>query len=191
MLLSFAACNKKETGVSTPQETVKLDVETLKNNWQSGEIVFPNGKKVKIPCKVSEFIEQSGLIIANSDSLGNKILSPKETVTLNIAGEGLTFNVIARNTGKKENLPYTEAMVVEYNFNNTNEANRQILFAGTLTPGVTRDAVEKALGIPEGQKAEDTIYYYKGKNENNKKVELRVSFNSENIVNSVSYEIVY
>lgn len=190
MLLSFAACNE-DADSSIPQETVSLNIEALKDEWQFGKLEFPNGKSVTIPCKVSEFIEQSGLSIGNEKALGDKTLSPKETVTLYIVGDGMSFKATARNTGLEPDMPYKDAKVVEYNFNNTNEMNRQIKFAGTLTPGVTRKAVEKALGVPKGQKSEDTLYYYTDKNEAGKKVRLIISFNSDDIVNSVAYEIVY
>ena len=190
MLLSFAACNKDKTP-STPQETVKIDGEMLKADWQSGKIVFPNGNSIELPCKVSEFVEQGGLKIANEDILGDKMLKPREEVTLNIAGDGLTFKVTVRNTTSTPEMSYKDASVIEYNFNNTNVGNRQMKFAGTLTPGATRDAVEDALGRPKGQKKDDTLYYYTGTNEKNRTVKLIVSFNSNDIVNSVSYEIVY
>lgn len=190
MLLSFAACNKDKTP-STPQETVKIDGEMLKADWQSGKIVFPNGNSIELPCKVSEFVEQGGLKIANEDILGDKMLKPREEVTLNIAGDGLTFKVTVRNTTSTPEMSYKDASVIEYNFNNTNVGNRQMKFAGTLTPGATRDAVEDALGRPKGQKKDDTLYYYTGTNEKNRTVKLIISFNSNDIVNSVSYEIVY
>ena len=57
--------------------------------------------------------------------------------------------------------------------------NRQIKFAGTLTPGATREAVEDALGRPKGQKKDDTLYYYNGENSKDRKVKLIVSFNSD------------
>lgn len=189
MALSFAACNNKEP--STPQETVAIDGEMLKADWQSGKIVFPNGNSVQLPCKVSDFMEQSGLKIGNESVLGDKVLAPRETVTLNIVGEGVGFKVTVRNTSSKPELPYKDANVVAYSFNNTIEGNRQIKFAGTLTPGATRDAVEDALGRPKGQKKDDTLYYYVGKNEKDRNVKLTVSFNSDDIVNSVAYQIVY
>ncbi len=190
MLLSFAACNK-EKEPSTPQETVKIDGDVLKADWQSGKIVFPNGNSVELPCKVSEFIEKSGLKIGNESVLGDMVLAPREEVTLNIVGDGMSFKATARNTTSTPEMSYKEASVIEYNFNNTYTANRQIKFAGTLTPGATREAVEDALGRPKGQKKDDTLYYYNGENSKDRKVKLIVSFNSDDIVNSVAYEIVY
>ena len=188
MLLSFAACNK-EKEPSRPLETVAIDGEMLKADWQSGKIVFPNGNSVELPCKVSEFIEKSGLKIGNESVLGDKVLAPREEVTLNIVGDGMSFKATARNTTSTPEMSYKEASVIEYNFNNTYTANRQIKFAGTLTPGATRDAVEDALGRPKGQKKEDTLYYYNGENSKDRKVKLIVSFNSDDVVNSVAYEI--
>lgn len=190
MLLTFVACNEDKEVPSTPQETVSLNAETLKADWQNGELFLPNGKTVKLPCKVSEFIEQSGLKIGNQDVLANKVLAPEESITLNVSGEGVNFKIKARNTTREE-IGCMDATVIQYNFNNTNTANRQIKFASTLSPGVTRAAVEEALGVPKGQKSEDTLYYYKGKNSDKRNVKLIVSFNSDDIVNSVSYEIIY
>lgn len=190
MLLSFAACNKDKTP-STPQETIAIDGEMLKADWQSGKIVFPNGNSVQLPCKVSEFIEKSGLKIGNESVLGDKMLKPREEATLNIVGGGVSFKATVRNTTSKPEISYKDATVIKYDFNNTYEGNRQIKFAGTLTPGAAREAVEDALGRPKGQKKEDTLYYYTGKNEKDRNVKLIVSFNSDDIVNSVSYQIVY
>ena len=191
MILTFAACNDdKETSTTSPQETVSLDVEVLKADWKNGELFLPNGKTVKLPCKVSEFIEQSGLKIGNQDVFTNKVLAPEESVTLNVAGEGVNFKIKARNNTTEE-IGCMDATVIQYNFNNTNTANRQIKFASTLSPGVTRAAVEEALGVPKGQKSEDALYYYKGKNSDKRNVKLIISFNSDDIVNSVSYEIIY
>lgn len=190
MLLSFAACNK-EKEPTTPQETVKIDGDMLKADWQSGKIVFPNGNSVELPCKVSEFIEKGEFKIGNESVVGDKKLKPREEVTLNIVGNGASFKVTVRNTTSTPEMSYKDASVIEYNFNNTNKGNRQIKFAGTLTPGATRDAVEDALGRPKGQKKDDTLYYYNGKNAKDRNVKLIVSFNSDNIVNSVAYEIVY
>lgn len=194
MLLSLAACkdNGKDNNESTTTtEPISIDAEVLKADWKTGKLFFPNGNFVQFPCKVSELLEKSGFKIGNESVLGDKVLAPKEEVTLNIVGEGIFFEVTARNTSKDPDVPYKDVNVIAYNFNNTNEGNRQIKFAGTLTPGATRKAVEDALGIPEGQKTEDTLYYYHGKHRSNRNVKLIVAFNSDNIVNSVSYEIVY
>jgi|GEM_PF-6326957 len=187
MLLSFAAC-KKNDETQPPQETVTIDVEMLKADWQNGVLFLLNDKSVKIPCKVSEFIEKSGLKISNADNLANKDIAPQEIITLNVVGEGLSFRIKAKNTSK-EAVKYLDTKVFYYSFNNTNESNRQIKFAGTLTPGATRAAVEEALGIPEGRTEDDMLYTYNGKNAQKRKVKLTISFDSYDIANSVAYEI--
>lgn len=187
MLFSFAACNK-DKGSSTPQETVSLNVEVLKNDWQNGEIII-NDKTVKLPCKVSELVEQSGLKIGNADIIINKVLKSKESTSFNLVGDGVVIRIKAVNKTSEDGLNCMDATVVQYSFNNTNPGNKQVKFAGTLTAGVTRAAVEEALGVPEDQTSDDTLYYFNGKNEKGKKVELIISFNSDDIVNSVSYEV--
>ena len=190
MLLSFNACknNNNDDETQPPQETVSIDVEVLKADWQNGVLYFPNDKNVQFPCTVNEFVEKSGLKISNADIFSNKDIVPQEEITLNVAGEGLSFRIKAKNTSK-ESVKYLDATIFYYSFNNTTEANRQIKFAGTLSPGATRIAVEEALGIPEGRTEEDSLYIYNGRNEQKKKVKLTVAFNSYNITNSVAYEI--
>lgn len=193
LAFSFAACNKKETtGKETDalKETVSVDVEALKADWKKGELVI-NGVSVEMPCKVSELIEKTGLKISNQAVLGEKVLNSGETLSLNIVGEDLYFKVVARNNTDEDGLGYMDATVIQYDFNNSNAGNRQIKLAGTLSPGASRADVEAALGIPEGQTSEDAQYFYEGRNEKNKRVQLVVSFNSFDVANSVSYEIKY
>lgn len=189
MLFSFASCKEKYNGPSELQETLPIDVETLKTDWTKGELVIKD-KTVKIPCTVNSFIEQSGLKVGNESGLGDKIVEPGKSLTINIVGEGISLKVKVLNTGK-EDVVYKEALIVKYDYNNTNEGNKQIKFAGTLSPGAARSAVEEALGIPAGQTSADTLYRYKSKNASGKNVELIVSFNSYNVANSVSFEIKY
>lgn len=193
LAFSFAACNKKGTAseeTDNLKETVSVDVEALKADWTKGELVV-NGVSVEMPCKVSELIEKTGLKISNQAVLGEKVLNSGETLSLNIVGEDLYFKVMVRNNTKEDGLNYMDATVIQYNFNNSNVGNRQIKLAGTLSPGASRADVEAALGIPEGQTSEDTQYFYEGRNEKNKRVQLVVSFNSFDVANSVSYEIKY
>lgn len=190
MLLSFAACNKNK-GPESLQQTVPLDIEVLKNDWKTGELVFANGNSVELPCKVSEFVEKTGLEITNADAFSSKTFKAKETFSLYVAGEGVNFSITARNNTGEDGIGYLDATVVKYNFNNTNSQNNNIKFVGTLTMGVTRSDVEKALGKPEGQTKEDKLYLYEARNEKNRRVELVISFNSYDIVNSVSFEIKY
>lgn len=193
LLFSFAACNKKETmseDTEALKETVKVDAEALKSDWKNGELVI-NDVSIEMPCKVSELIEKTGLEISNQAILGEKVLNAGETLSLNIVGEDIYFKVMVRNNTKEDGLNYMDATVIKYDFTNANEGNRQIKLAGTLSPGVSRKDVEKALGIPEGKTSEDTLYSYEGKNSQNRKVELNVSFNSFDVANSVSFEIKY
>lgn len=189
MLLSFAACNK-DKGPSKPLETVSLDGENLKLEWRNGEFSFPNGKKAKLPCSVNKFIEDSGLKIPNADDLGEKTLKAGESITLNIVGSDMTLKVKAKNNSGKDGLNYMDATIIRCSFNNTQPNNRQIKIAGTLTAGVTRKDLEKALGVPQGQESGEELYYYNAVNTNMKHVRLTIGFNSDDIVNSVAYEIV-
>lgn len=193
LLFSFAACNKKETmseDTEALKETVKLDAEALKSDWKNGELVI-NDVSIEMPCKVSELIEKTGLEISNQAILGEKVLNAGETLSLNIVGEDIYFKVMVRNNTKEDGLNYMNATVIKYDFTNSNMGNRQIKLAGTLSPGASRKDVEEALGIPEGKTSEDTLYSYEGKNSQNRKVELNVSFNSFDVANFVSFEIKY
>ena len=187
MLLSFAACGKEKT---PPVETLTLDTETLKADWKKGTLVFVGDKTVKIPCTLNEFITNSGATINNNKAYDGKMLEPDESLSFYISVEGASMKLTVKNT-KDEAVSYLDAFVSGYSYNNTNEVNRQIKFAGTLSPGVSRSDVEKALGIPEGKTSEDVLYVYQGRNDKNRKVELSIAFNAYGVVNSVSYEILY
>ena len=188
MLLSFAACGEKE-GPAELKETVPMDVEQLKTEWKNGALVI-NDKEVKIPCKLSEFVEKTGLKLGNESTNTKKILKSDETLTFNVVGPEISFKITVKNVGRLE-VDYKDASVVKCVFNNTTEGNRQIKFAGTLSPGAAREDVQKALGIPNGQSKDDTLYRYREKDEaTGRVVELIVSFNSYDVANSVSYEII-
>lgn len=66
---------------------------------------------------------------------------------------------------------------------------RAITVAAGLTVGVTRAQVEEALGISGGQTNEDRLYIYKEKVSDEQTIRLAVSFNSDDIVNSISYKV--
>lgn len=187
MLLSFAACGEKKTD---PVETLPLDTEALKADWKNGTLVFPGDKTVTFPCTLNEFLKQSGATVNSPKSFEGKMLEFEESLSFYVSAEGANIKITVKNT-QKEAVSYLDANVSQYSYNNTNEANRQIKFAGTLSPGVSREAVEKALEIPEGRTSEDVLYSYEGRNNKNKKVKLNVAFNSYGVVNSVSYEILY
>lgn len=187
MLLSFAACSDEK---KPPVETLPLDTETLKADWKNGTLVFPGDKKATFPCTLSEFLKNSGATINDAKSFEGKMLEPEESLSFYVSAEGASIKITIKNT-KDEAISYLDAYISKYSYNNTNETNRQIKFAGTLSPGVSRVDVEKALEIPEDRTSEDSFYLYEGRNSKNKKVILNVAFNADGIVNSVSFEILY
>lgn len=188
MLLSFAACGKEEK--TPPVETLPLDTETLKADWKNGTLVFPDDKTVTFPCTLGEFLKNSGAKINGTQVTEDKMLESDESLSLYVSAEGANFKITIKNT-TDEAISCSNAYVSKYSYNNTNEANRQIKFVGTLSPGCSRSDVEKALEIPENRTSEDEFYIYEGRNSKNKKVKLNVAFNNEGVVNSVSYEILY
>ncbi|MBR5202112.1 MAG: hypothetical protein IKW45_02500 [Clostridia bacterium] len=189
MLILFVACGEEETELPGNQTTAPLNTEVLKADWKAGTLVFPGDKTVKFPCTLNEFITSSGATINNGNAYDGKMLEPNESVTLYISVEDANMKLTVKNT-KKEAVGCMDSFVLGYSYNYTNEANTQIKFAGTLSPGVSRIDVEKALEIPEGKTSEDVLYVYQGRNDKNKKVELNIAFNSYGVVNSVSYEIL-
>ena len=168
MVLSFAACDNNK---KPPVETLPLDTEALKADWKNGTLVFPGDKTITFPCTLSEFLEQSGATINNVKAYDGKMLEPDERLSFYVSADDANFKIAIINT-KDEAVSYLDANVSEYSYNNTNEANRQIKFAGTLSPGVARSDVEKALEIPENRTSEDVLYVYEGRNSKNKKVKL-------------------
>ena len=188
MLFSLASC--KEQGPTNTPETLPLNVEMLKADWTKGQIIFPGEKLVAIPCALNEFVEKTGATINSQSMFEGKTLEPKETLSLKVSSSGANIELTLRNT-TDEAIGYLDASVVGYSYNNTDVANRQIKFAGTLSPGVVRADVEEALGIPEGRTSADVIYIYEGRNTKNRKIKLTVAFDSYDIVNSVAYEIQF
>ena len=184
---SITACNSSKKGEENNfNATLPLDVEELKANWKSGELVFENKNVIKIPCAVEE-LEKSGLKISNGD-YATKVLKPDETYSIHLVGENIYISLKCKNTTDAD-VECSKATVYQYNLSNGETGNRTIKFAGTLTPGVVRADLEKALGLPEGKTSEDVMYIYTGRNTKNKKVTLRVTFNSIDIVNSVAFEV--
>jgi pyrroline-5-carboxylate reductase len=72
----------------------------------------------------------------------------------------------------------------------TSDPKAVISVAAGLTVGVSRADVEEALGIPEGKTSEDRLYTYTVKVEDIDAIRMNVSFNSSNIVNSISYDLI-
>ncbi len=191
LLFSFAACNndnsKDDKNTTENQSTIELNVEELKYNWTSGVLTFANGKQITLPCTVSQFLEASGLSI-NAYGFDTKVFAPDESKTYYAVDENTYISVKCINL-TSEDIKVTEATVCEYSFNNTNKGNRNINFANTLTVGATKTKITEALGEPQNIAGENTLYYYKGKNDDMKKVELRIGFNSDDIVNSVAFKL--
>lgn len=193
LLLSFSACNdtnknSEENSNKYEPSTLPLDIEQLKYNWTDGIITFANGNQITVPCTVSQFVEASGLEIQNADIISNKVLEPDDSKDIYLVNDKTYISIECENT-TAENLTVLEATVVEYNFTNVKEGNREIKFANTLTAGAGKADVEEALGTPKDTAAENSLYYYKGKNSKGEKVELRIGFNSDDVVNSVAFEI--
>ncbi len=187
LAISITACDSSKNEGSYNPETLPLDIEELKANWKEGELIFANGNAVTLPCSIDEFVETSGLTVRNADLI-NKVLSPDETYTLNLVGSETNISIKCKNT-TEEDLDYADSTVIGYTITNMQTGNRKIKFAGTLTAGVVRADVEKALEIPKNKTSEDVMYTYSSRNSKNKKVELRITFNSDDIVNSVAFKV--
>lgn len=184
LLFTATACDdsKGERPKDAHLETVSVDGEVLKSNWKQGELIFDD-KSVKIPCTVSEFTEKSGL------GCNNGTVAPNETKKLAMTGDGLRVEITCKND-TDESIEIYDSTVIKYTLTNTGLSNRSVLFAGTCTLGSTRDAIKEALGEPSETAGEDSVYIYNGRNDKNKRVKLQIGINSNDIVRSVSYEIV-
>lgn len=191
-LFSFAACNKNDSddqNADNPYKPVeKFDEEKLKDTWSQGEITFPNGNKLTIPCTVGEFIEKSGMKTGAASQYENMKIKPNEIINLILNGNDAQVKITCQNKSEAE-ANYLDMTVTEFNFFYGKQGNRQITVAAGLTVGVTRAEVESALGIPEGKKPEDNLYTYKNTLDNGQKITLIVSFNSSDLVNSISYKL--
>ncbi len=191
-LFSFAACSKDKPNEDETQNNFKpmeeFNEDKLKETWSAGEITFPNGNKVTIPCTVGEFIEKSGLKANAASQYENKSIKSGETFSFTLVGDDVQVKISCQNKGS-DDAKYLDATVVSFNFFNGTEGNRQITVAAGLTVGITREEVESALGIPEGNTSEDRMYTYKAEIEDSRRIRLNVSFNSDGIVNSISYRL--
>ena len=191
-LFSFAACNKDETKKPETQNNYKpmeeFNEEELKETWTAGEITFPNGNNIKLPYTVGDFIEKSGLKFTNTSQYENKLIKVGEKFSLTLVGKDIQVKISCENKGE-EDANYLDTTVTGFSFFYGMQGNRQITVAAGLTVGVSRASVESALGIPEGKTTEDRLYTYKGELSNKQKIRLNVSFNSDDMVNSISYEL--
>lgn len=191
-LFSFAACNKDKPNEDETQKNYEpmeeFNEDKLKETWTAGEITFTNGNKITIPCTVGEFVEKSGLKTNSASQYENNLIKAGKTFNLTLIGEDIQVKIGCQNK-TKEDINYLDATVTNFNFFNGKPGNKQITVAAGLTVGITRAEVESALGIPEGKTSEDSLYTYKAEISNNKNIRLNVSFNSDNIVNSISYKL--
>lgn len=190
-LFAFTACNKDDNaggdyGEYEPVE--EFDGDKLKETWTTGEITFANKNKITLPCTIDEFLEASGLHIPDESVYANKKLKKGESVSITLVGEETQLKVTCENLGTNE-CSYRDATVVGFNYFNSVNGNRAITVAAGLTVGITRAQVEDALGIPEGKTSEDRIYTYKVEVEDKETIRMNVSFNSSDVVNSISYSL--
>lgn len=187
LIIAFSITACDGVGNNNTTEPPTINNEELKENWKAGEVVFANNKTATVPCSVKELKEKSELEIYNSNNIINITLKPDETKTIYLVNENTRIEIKCKNTTDAD-VNIMDSTVVKYNFNGVKAGNRKVKFEGGLTIGVSQTDVETALGIPEGDTTEDGVYIYKGRNKN-KKVELRVAFNSSNVVTSVVYEV--
>lgn len=192
-LFALSACNKddgtsnEDYGDYKPVE--KFDGDKLKETWTTGEITFGNKNKIKLPCTIDEFLQASGLKIANEQAFANKQYKPGESITIPLSGQDTQLKIDCENLGTTD-CGYKDTTVVGFNYFNSANGNRAITVAAGLTVGVPRADVEEALGIPEGKTSEDRLYTYTVKVEEKDAIRMSVSFNSSDIVNSISYDLI-
>ena len=192
LALSFAACNNKDdnTTTSPEQSTLPLDVEQLKNNWTAGVLDFADDKKATVGTNLNEFTQATGLTLGNAQILDQQTIEPGAIKEVYLVSETVKIAITCKNL-TDEAIKVTEATVVGYNFSNTHTGNNTIKFANTLTVGVGKADVEEALGKPKKTAGDNRVYLYNGRNKSGKKIQLRIAFNSYDIVNSVAFEIEY
>lgn len=191
LVFSFSACNndsEDDSSTTTEPTTLELNIEELKYNWTEGVLTFVNGNQITVPSTVNQFLETSELVFGNADLMANVVLKPGESKNVYFSGTDIYVNIKCKNL-TDEDAKLIDTTIIEYSFNNTQKGNKNIKFANTLTVGASRADVEEALGIPDGAAAEDVLYVYSGRNNKREKIELRITFNSDNIVNSVAFKI--
>ena len=184
MVLSFAACNKDKGEGPT---AAPIDKEELKQGWQEGVITFANGKSVTLPCTIDEIVKASELTIPSLDTMKNTTLEPGAKKSLNLVNADTLISLKCENT-TKEAIKVEEATVIGYTINRTKEGNAKVKFANTLTVNAGKADVEEVLGVDETAEKKG-FSKYQGTNAKKEKVEMRVTYDSNNLVNSVAFEI--
>lgn len=185
MVFSFAACNK-DKGDETPT-AAPIDKEELKQGWQEGVLTFANGKSVTLPCTIDEIVKASELSIPSLDTMKNTTLEPGAKKTLNLVNTDTYISLKCENT-TKEAIKVEEATVIGYTINRTKEGNAKVKFANTLTVNASKADVEEVLGADETAEKKG-FSKYQGTNSKKEKVEMRVTYDSNSLVNSVAFEI--
>ena len=106
VLFSFAACNKKDSNdpnADNPYKPVEeFNEDKLKETWSQGEITFPNGNKLTIPCTVGEFIEKSGMKTGAASLYENKAIKAKEKINLILNGDDAQVKITCQNKGEDD-----------------------------------------------------------------------------------------
>ncbi len=183
ILFCFTACNNTSTDYL--DEPVELDVEMLKENWDKGEITFANGESITIPCTREDIQNKSTLFLYNTDDIIYSNISMKSSVDQYLADKDTMLLVTYTNFEEKKDIKFLDSTVTGVTIEDIKEGNRQVKVAGTLTTGVARADVEKALGIPSGATAESDTYTYNGE-----KVILTITFNEKDVASTVQYKTV-
>ena len=188
MVFSFAACNKDKGGDDGTHPTqAPVNKEELKKGWQEGVLTFANGNTITLPCSIDEIINASGLSIPSLETMKSTMIEPGSVKLFNLVGDGVTVSIRCKNQ-TQEPVKAEETTIVGYSFNRTKEGNIKLKFANTLTVNAKRAEVEEVLGVDE-KAAERKFSKYEGENQKKQKVEMRVSYDSDNFVNSVAFEI--
>ncbi len=188
MLFTLCACGSNSDGEPSTVQPVDMDIEVLRADWRDGKLVLADGKSIDLPCTFEEIIASSGLRIANEEGLKSKVLQPDETVNFNLVGDNIQIKLTFKNK-TEEPLTADKATIVSYYYTNVQKGNVAVKFANALTVNVKRSDVEDSLGLPDGATSEDVMYTYDGRDEKNRKVELKVSFNSSDLVNYVAFNV--
>ncbi len=191
LTFGLVACNNTSTDYLN--ETVSIDTQELKDNWQKGEITFANGETITLPCSYSDFISISNLTLYNNENFVELVIDPFNSVMVNGADSNTMISFDVANTINPEStdvviksIKLYESTTVKVTIEDIKEGNRDIKFANSLTVGALRQDVETALGIPEGATADSTTYTYVSE-----KITLTVTFNEKDVVNEISYEYDY
>ena len=187
MVFSFAACNKDKDDASNKPSEAPVNKEELKKGWQEGVLTFANGKDISLPCTIDEIVQVSELSIPSLETMKNTELKPGQKKTLNLTGGEISVSIKCENTTDAP-IKVAEATVIGYTFNRTRAENVKIKFANTLTVNAKKADVEDVLGVDE-RAADKGFSEYKGTNQKKQDVEMRVTYDSYGLVNSVAFEI--